>query len=93
LLLNFETIYIGQFQIEYQATRTIGLFKFEKINSAFESSGAKSGRFQKAAKGFADPTIIVDDKDERRFWAHNLETDLDGFVGLAISDPHNRERI
>jgi len=81
LLLDFKPIDIGQFKIQYQATRAVGFFEFEKSSSAFEGSGSKSSRLQKAAKGFTDPGIVIDDKDERRSWV-----DIQGAAFFDLED-------
>ena len=70
LLLNFKTIYIGQFQIQNHAAWAIGLVTLEKVSRAFECSCPVSRRLQKAAYGFTDARIIVHNKNERRCLIH-----------------------
>ena len=70
LLLNFKTIYIGQFQVQNHAAWAIGLVALEKVSRALECSCPVSRRLQKAAQGLTDARIIIHNKDERRCLIH-----------------------
>lgn len=90
LLLDLEAIYIGQFQIQYQAARTVRLLKFEKRGRAFKSSSTKSSSFQKTAQGLTDPVVIVDDKNEGFCCVHNQGITL--YIAIRAGKIQDRHR-
>ena len=83
LLLEFQSVDVGQLDVEHQAGRQIGPGIGEVFRGGAERHAAEAERFQKLAQRLAHVGIVVDDEDDMVAPLHTRAAECEGRVKLS----------